>query len=321
MQELEQYVTVTPEQAAIGFMPKALRLRGLYPVSPFFSYVPERPRSRSPITRSLSPRSPSFTSCGSAHSPQGASSRAAERGSNGMGPRRGSWDWSHLRRGEDDRERDVPWRNGGGADDERPNGRSADRRKAYQKPLDHVGSRSGDERGGGGEGMMRSNRDWHPRGSPQDLAFSSYRSMEDEFYVKEQMYKSERPPRPPYPRHDTKPKRRDYGEYHRGPRHPEMPEEPSRRSEDRRQSSPGRSRSKRTSKRHPGAEKQERENATETTVRHRGEHWAGSGLTSVWRPGRVSLLCFFTESFPFLGAPFERKVCIASGKQQVKRNS
>lgn len=262
MQELEQYVTVTSRVHGSSATPQ----RSLPRVTFFSSYVPERPRSRSPITRSLSPRSPSFTSCGSAHSPQGASSRAAERGSNGMGPRGGSWDWSHSRRGEDDRERDVPWRNGGGADDERPNGRSADRRKVYQKPelLERGGG------GGGGEGMMRSNRDWHPRGSPQDLPFSSYRSMEDEFYVKEQMYKSERPPRPPYPRHDTKPKRRDYGEYHRGPRHPEMPEEPSRRSEDRRQSSPGRSRSKRTSKRHPGAERPERESTTESTVRRLG---------------------------------------------------
>lgn len=114
--------------------------------------------------------------------------------------------------------------------------------------------------------MMRSNRDWHPRGSPQDLTFSSYRSLEDDFYQKEQMYKSERPPRPLYVRHETKPKRRDYGEYHRGPRHPETTEEPPRRSEDKRPSSPGRSRSKRTSKRHTAAERQEREHATESAV-------------------------------------------------------
>lgn len=114
--------------------------------------------------------------------------------------------------------------------------------------------------------MMRSNRDWHPRGSPQDLTFSSYRSLEDDFYQKEQMYKSERPPRPLYQRHDMKPKRRDYGEYHRGPRHPETSEEPPRRSEDKRPSSPGRSRSKRTSKRHTAAERQEREHTTESTV-------------------------------------------------------
>lgn len=243
-------------------------------MSSFLSYIPERTRSRSPISRSLSPHSPSFTSCSSAHSPQGASSRAAERGSNGMGPRRGSWDWSsHLRRGEEERERDVPWRNGDSVEDDRPNGRSADRRKAYQKPLDHVSSRSADDRGGGGsEGSMRSSRDWHLRGSPQDRTFSSYRSMEDDFYAKEQMYKSERPPRPSYQWHETKPKRRDYGEYHRGLRLPEMTEEPSRRSEDRRQSSPGRSRSKRTSKRHTAAEKQERENTSENNVSHHDDH-------------------------------------------------
>lgn len=273
-----------------------LHLRGLYAVPPFFSYAPERPRSRSPISRSLSPHSPSFTSCSSAHSPQGASSRGVERGSNGMGPRRGSWDWSpHLRRGEEERERDLPWRNGGGADDERPNGRSSDRRKPYPKHLDHVSSRSAEERGGGGgEGMMRSNRDWHPRGSPQDLAFSSYRSMEDDFYVKEQMYKSERPPRSPYQWHETKPKRRDYGEYHRGPRHPEMTNQPPRRSEDKRQSSPGRSRSKRTNKRHTSTEKQERENTTESSVSPHSESsldWFRTRFSGrIWCPSKVGLL-------------------------------
>lgn len=265
MQELEQYVTIK-----IAARPTTACLpRGLYCVSSFFSYIPERTRSRSPISRSLSPRSPSFTSCSSAHSPQGASSRAAERGSNGMGPRRGSWEWpSHLRRGEDERERDVPWRNGDSVEDDRPNGRSADRRKAYQKPLDHVSSRFAEDRGGGGsEGSMRSS--WHLRGSPQDRTFSSYRSMEDNFYVKEQMYKSERPPRPPYQRHENKPRRRDYGEYHRGLRLPERTEEPSRRSEDKRQSSPGRGRSKRMSKRQTPAEKEERGKASENIVSHR----------------------------------------------------
>ncbi len=86
-----------------------------------------------------------------------------------MGPRQGSWDWSsHLRRGEDERERDDLWRNGSNMDDDRPNERAADRRKAYQKPVDHVGLRSTDERGGGGGGEgIRGSRDWHPRGSPQ----------------------------------------------------------------------------------------------------------------------------------------------------------
>ncbi|XP_018535238.1 RNA-binding protein 20 isoform X2 [Lates calcarifer] len=238
-------------------------------------YMPERARSRSPISRSLSPHShsPSFTSCSSAHSPQGGPCRGPERGSNGLGPCRGSWDWTaNLRRGEDERERDDPWRNGGSVDDDRPNGRAADRRKAYQKPLDHISSRSADERGGGGGGGggegMRGNRDWHPRGSPQGMSFSSYRNMEDDFYMKEQMYKSDKLPRPPYQRHDTKPRRRDGGDYHGRSRHSdyEMSEEQlCRTSEEKRQSSPGRGRSKKSSRRHTTAEKHERENATENT--------------------------------------------------------
>ncbi|XP_037620649.1 RNA-binding protein 20 isoform X2 [Sebastes umbrosus] len=241
-------------------------------------YMPERARSRSPISRSLSPHShsPSFTSCSSAHSPQGASCRGPERGSNGQGPRRGSWDWSsHSRRGEDERERGDLWKNGSSVDDDRPNGRAADRRKAYQKPLDHISSRSADERGGGGGGEgMRGNRDWHPRGSPQGMSFNSYRNMEDDFYMKEQMYKSDKPPRPPHQRHDTKPKRRDGGDYHGRPRHSEfeITEEPLRRTlDDKRQGSPGRDRSKKTSKRQITAEKHEKENATENTERRSKE--------------------------------------------------
>ncbi|XP_060920332.1 RNA-binding protein 20 [Labrus mixtus] len=238
-------------------------------------YMPERARSRSPISRSLSPHShsPSFTSCSSAPSPQAATCRAPERGSNGLGPRRGSWDWSsHLRRCEDERERDDPWRNGGNMEDDRSNGRAADRRKAYQKPVDHISSRSADDRGGG-EGM-RGNRDWHPRGSPQGMAFNAYRNMEDDFYIKEQMYKLDKPPRPPYQRHDPKPKRRDGNDYHSRPRHPEfeMTEEPLRRSqEDKRQSSPGRGRSKKEIRRLSPAEKHERENASENTERQSKE--------------------------------------------------
>uniref|UniRef100_A0A8D3C6T7 RNA binding motif protein 20 n=1 Tax=Scophthalmus maximus TaxID=52904 RepID=A0A8D3C6T7_SCOMX len=211
------------------------------------SYMPERPRSRSPVSRSLSPHShsPSFTSCSSAHSPQGGTCRGLERSSNGLGPCRGSWDWSsHLRRGEEERERDDPWRNGGSMDDDRPNGRSADRRKAYQKPLDHISSRPADERGGGGGGEgMRANRDWHPRSSPKGGSFNSYRNMEDDFYMKEQMYKSDKPPRPPYQRHDTKSKRRGGGDYRGRSRHSEfeMSEEPlCRSSEEKRKSSPDR---------------------------------------------------------------------------------
>ncbi|XP_053085388.1 RNA-binding protein 20 isoform X2 [Pangasianodon hypophthalmus] len=80
-------------------------------------YPPERARSRSPVTRSLTPpsHSPSFTSCSSTHSPQAAPWM------NGIGPRRGSWDWTSRDRDE--------WRNG---EDDRPN----ERRKPYLKPAD-----------------------------------------------------------------------------------------------------------------------------------------------------------------------------------------
>ncbi|XP_039469025.1 RNA-binding protein 20 isoform X1 [Oreochromis aureus] len=238
-------------------------------------FVAERARSRSPISHSLSPHShsPSFTSCSSAHSPQGPQCRGPERGSDGMGPHRGSWEWSsHLRRGEDERERDDPWRNGGSVDDDRPNGgRAPDRRKTYQKSLDHLSFRSTDERGGGGEGMR--GRDWHPRGSPQGSSYNSYRNIEDDFY-KEQVYKSDKPLRPPYQRHDTKPKRRDGDDYHSRSRHSEFEmadQTLCRTPENKRQSSPDRGRSKKTSRRYTAAEKKERENKTENTDRQSKE--------------------------------------------------
>ncbi|XP_072240054.1 RNA-binding protein 20 [Leuresthes tenuis] len=234
-------------------------------------YMPERARSRSPISRSLSPHShsPSFTSCSSAHSPPGGPNRAPERGTNGQGPQRGSWDWSsHVRRGEEERERDDPWRNGGSVDDDRPNGRAADRRKTYQKHLDHLSLRSADERGGGGE-SMRGNRDWHQRGSPQGSSFHSYRKMDDDFFS-QQVYKSDKPLRPSYLRHDTKSKRRDGSDYHVRSRHSEFEtseEQSCRSSEDKRHSSPGRGRSKKASRKHTAAEKHERENASENAGR------------------------------------------------------
>ncbi|CAB1344478.1 unnamed protein product, partial [Coregonus sp. 'balchen'] len=249
-------------------------------------YMPERARSRSPISRSLSPRShsPSFTSCSSAHSPQGAPCRG--------GPERGSWTTQHMRRGEEVRERErereeVPWRNGGTVDDDRLNGRMQDRRnKPYLKPSDRdrISPRSAEERGGGGgEGMRGGNRggDWypHPRGSPQGMPpFPSYRNMDEVFYKKEQMYKSEKPLRQQYQRHEEgrlKSKRRDGADYHRS-RHSEseLGEEflPTRTGEDRRQTegSPTQGRSKKPTRRH-GTEKPERE-TTENNVRRTAEY-------------------------------------------------
>ncbi|XP_023189632.1 RNA-binding protein 20 isoform X2 [Xiphophorus maculatus] len=211
-------------------------------------YLPDRARSRSPISRSLSPHShsPSFTSCSSAHSPPAAPCRGQDRGSNGLSPHRGSRDWpSHLRRGEDERERDDPWRNGGGGmDDNRPNGRTADRRKSYHKHLGHL--RSADERGSGETTTTRSSRDWHPRDSPLSSSFNSYRSMDEDFN------------RASHYRHDAKPRRRD-GDHPVRSRHSEFEttnEPRCRTPEDRR-------RSKNPSRRN--TEKQERETAPENT--------------------------------------------------------
>lgn len=109
------------------------------------SYAPERTRSRSPISRSLSPHSPSYAPCSSAHSPQGVSGRAPDRGSNGLGPRRSSWDWSPASRRPEE---------------ERPSGRPAERR-------------------GGGA------RDRHPRASPHGAAFASYRCSDSDYHPKD----------------------------------------------------------------------------------------------------------------------------------------
>uniref|UniRef100_A0A3P9IAI1 Matrin-type domain-containing protein n=1 Tax=Oryzias latipes TaxID=8090 RepID=A0A3P9IAI1_ORYLA len=180
------------------------------------SFMLERPRSRSPINHSPPSHSPSFASCGSAHSPPAALCRGPQR--NGLGPHRSSWVWpSHVRRSEEERDREDPWRNEGSLDDDLPNGRAAARRNTYQKHSDF------------GEGM-RDNRERPPRGSPQ--GFSSYRSLEDHFYS-EQMYKSEKCLRPSYPRHDMKTKRRDGGDYHVRYRHPDfnLAEEPPCRPE------------------------------------------------------------------------------------------
>ncbi|MED6287895.1 hypothetical protein CHARACLAT_021045 [Characodon lateralis] len=227
-------------------------------------YLPERTRSRSPISRSLSPHShsPSFTSCSSAHSPPVAPCRGQDRGSNGLSPHGGLRDWpSHLRREDEERGRDDPWRNGGSMDDNRPNGKTPDRRKNYHKHLGHLSLRSADERGNGE--TMRSSKDWHPRDCPLGSSFNIYRNMENDFYM-ESLYKSEKPPRTSHHRHN-KPRRRD-GDHPVRSRHADFDmtdEALCRTPEDKRRSSSGTDRSKNSSRRH--TEKQERENASENT--------------------------------------------------------
>ncbi|XP_039106662.1 RNA-binding protein 20 isoform X3 [Hyaena hyaena] len=133
-------------------------------------YGPERPRSRSPVSRSLSPRShtPSFTSCSSSHSP--------------LGPTRADWgngrdSWEHSPYARREEERDPgPWRENG--EDKRDVW--AHDRKHYPWQLDKADL---DERLEGGRG----HREKHPRpGSPSPLhSTSGYKSREDSYYRKE----------------------------------------------------------------------------------------------------------------------------------------
>nr|XP_023676177.1 RNA-binding protein 20 isoform X1 [Paramormyrops kingsleyae] len=207
-------------------------------------YPVERARSRSPVSRSLSPRShsPSFTSCSSTHSPPGAACRGDWN--SGLGPRRGSWDWSSQAMREDERE-EACWRNG---DDDRPNGRMCDRRKPYLKLTDRMSPRSAEE----WADCLRGGRDRYPRGSPQSLPFSSYRSKEEDFYKKEFAYKPEKLQRVPYQRHEAKSKRKDSSEHYRS-RHVEVEllEDPPapRILEDRKPASPAKGKSKKVHRR------------------------------------------------------------------------
>ncbi|XP_048843200.1 RNA-binding protein 20 isoform X3 [Brienomyrus brachyistius] len=210
-------------------------------------YPAERARSRSPVSRSLSPRShsPSFTSCSSTHSPPGAACRG-DWNSN-LGPRRGSWDWSSQAMREDERE-EACWRNG---DDDRPNGRHCDRRKPYLKLTDRMSPRSAEEWVDG----LRGGRDRYTRGrgSPQGLPFSSYRSKEEDFYKKELAYKPDKLQRVHYERHEAKSKRKDSSEHYRTSRHVEVEqvEDPPapRIPEDRKPASPTKGRSKKAHRR------------------------------------------------------------------------
>uniref|UniRef100_A0A671S7X2 RNA binding motif protein 20 n=1 Tax=Sinocyclocheilus anshuiensis TaxID=1608454 RepID=A0A671S7X2_9TELE len=220
-------------------------------------YLPERDRSRSPVSRSLSPRShsPSFTSCSSAHSPPGPPCRLDW--SNGMGPRRPSWGWtSHSRGDEDPHERDD-WRND---EEERPNGWLSERRKPYLKTGDRISPRMGpgDERG----------RDWYPRGSLQGSSFSSYHSIDD-FYKKDSLYKTDKLSRPQHQRHEGKTKRREGGDYHR-PRHSEsdvMDDTNSNRTAE------DRGRSKRPSRRQDREEKEPENQGLESVDDGEEESW------------------------------------------------
>lgn len=143
-------------------------------------YGSERPRSRSPVSRSLSPRShtPSFTSCSSSHSPLGPS-----RADWGNG--RDSWEHSPYSRREEERD-PGPWRENGEDKRDRTDTWTHDR-KHYPRQLEKAEL---DERLEGGRG----HREKHPRsGSPNPLhSASGYKSREDGYYRKEPKGKSDK---------------------------------------------------------------------------------------------------------------------------------
>ncbi|XP_047559540.1 RNA-binding protein 20 isoform X3 [Lutra lutra] len=143
-------------------------------------YGPERPRSRSPVSRSLSPRShtPSFTSCSSSHSPLGPT--RADWGSS-----RDSWEHSPYARREEERD-PGPWRENGEDKRDRADMWTHDR-KHYPWQLDKAEL---EERLEGGRG----HREKHLRpGSPSLLhSASGYKSREEGYYRKEPKGKSDK---------------------------------------------------------------------------------------------------------------------------------
>ncbi|XP_065699284.1 RNA-binding protein 20 isoform X3 [Patagioenas fasciata] len=143
-------------------------------------YGTERPRSRSPISRSLSPRShtPSFTSCSSPHSPMGT-------GRTDWGNGRESWDQSPYSRREEERD-GREWRENGDEKRDRTD-TWVHERKHYSRQLDKFDL---DERLEGGRG----HREKYLRsGSPGSLhPLSGYKSREDDYYRKTSKSKSDK---------------------------------------------------------------------------------------------------------------------------------
>nr|XP_013811308.1 PREDICTED: RNA-binding protein 20 [Apteryx mantelli mantelli] len=143
-------------------------------------YGTERPRSRSPISRSLSPRShtPSFTSCSSPHSPLGPSRTDWGNG-------RESWDQSPYLRREEERD-SREWRENGDEKRDRTD-TWVHERKHYSRQLDKFDL---DEQIEGSRG----HREKYSRsGSPGSLhPLSGYKSREDDYYRKTSKSKSDK---------------------------------------------------------------------------------------------------------------------------------
>ncbi|XP_042312316.1 RNA-binding protein 20 isoform X2 [Sceloporus undulatus] len=145
-------------------------------------YGPERPRSRSPISRSLSPRShtPSFTSCSSPHSPL-----STNRTDWGNG--RDTWDQSPFSRREEEREV-FPRRENG--EDKRDRTDSwVHERKHYLRHLDKLDL---EERVEG----TRSHREKYFRGSSPNAKgthnLPGHKSREEDYYRKPSKQKSDK---------------------------------------------------------------------------------------------------------------------------------
>ncbi|KAG9341869.1 hypothetical protein JZ751_018593 [Albula glossodonta] len=215
-------------------------------------YPQERPRSRSPVSRSLSPRShsPSYTSCSSTHSPQGAC-RSEWTNVPALGPMGARWDWSPHGRWEDERD-EACWRNGDRDRDGEgpPDDWPQDRRKPRPMAAERWSSRMVEERAE----VRRGSREGYPRGSPLGH-HSPYRSKEEDIYKK------------PHQHNEGKAKRREAEGHHRSrPAESDERNGHAKTSEDRKQMSPVRGRSRKSSPRQEiGKKEMESENQSETS--------------------------------------------------------
>ncbi|KAG7275332.1 hypothetical protein CRUP_035959 [Coryphaenoides rupestris] len=286
-------------------------------------YMPERARSRSPISRSLSPRShsPSFTLLQLGAQPPGRAlpGGPTERGAATKQQQQQQTTpmaWAPVpgllgldvatpaRRGADEgAPRRTAGEGAGRAAVEERIWRPARRGVEVEEEEEVVDVEEGGG-GGGGDGM-RGSRDWYHRGSPHGMSFNSYRrSPEGEFYSQDQMYKAEKLPE--RRTRDTRASQRGEtttggmgeGDYYGRSRHSESDmaesELRSRTPEDRKQqqSSPGRGRNKKTSRRHGTKEKQESQSTTGNTAGNTTGDMTGNNC---WYPGNMEELVTVDE--------------------------
>ncbi|XP_060097671.1 RNA-binding protein 20 [Heteronotia binoei] len=146
-------------------------------------YGPERPRSRSPISRSLSPRSrtPSFTSCSSPHSPL-----TTNRTDWGNG--RELWDQSPYSRREEERDV-IPWRENGEEKRERTDTWVHERKQHYIRHADKLDLEEQAE-------IIRGHREKYPQGgSPSAKGvhpLPGYKNRDENYYRKPSKQKSDK---------------------------------------------------------------------------------------------------------------------------------